>query len=166
MMSERHDCISANQLPYLHTWSHTTCSVHAEHMAIYKFSAKPHMHTQAIAQHKPHSDTRAHSCRAHFPTAGWGPDAACQCTSLSEPQAAAFEEETDGYQLVGWEPWAHSYCIAPHKQMHTHAWRAILIEAVKLQSSLCFLSNVVFVLLNSSKGFICSGKWGFQHYIS
>ena len=71
--------------------------------------------------HKPHSCAHdAHCCCAYFPTIGPDPDTACQCTSLHEPQAARVEEETDGYQLFGGEPWVHSYCITTHTHTHTH----------------------------------------------
>lgn len=71
------------------------------HTHIHDSSAKPHIHTGALARHKPHSYTHAHSCSAYLPAIGRDPDTACQCTSLPEPQAAGGEEETDGYQLFG-----------------------------------------------------------------
>lgn len=100
-----------------HTWPYTHMSIHTH---IHDLSAKPHIHTGALARHKPHSYTHAHSCSAYLPTIGPDPDTACQCTSLPEPQAAGVEEETDGYQLFGWEPRVHSYCIATHTRMHEH----------------------------------------------
>lgn len=98
---------------------HTHESPCPTHTHIHDSSAKPHIHTGALARHKPHSYTHAHSCSAYLAAIGRDPDTACQCTSLPEPQAAGGEEETDGYQLFGWEPLVHSYCIATHTHTHT-----------------------------------------------
>ncbi|MEQ2165657.1 hypothetical protein GOODEAATRI_019385 [Goodea atripinnis] len=73
--------------------------------------------------HKPHSYEWAHSCSAFPSTSGRNPDAAYQCTSLSEPQAA--EEKRNRWAPAVWmcALRVHSYCIAPHTYTHTHMHR-------------------------------------------
>ncbi len=120
---------------YPHTWLYTHESVDRHTQTnTHESSAKPHIHTVALARHKPHSYTHAHSCSAYLPAIGPDPDTACQCTSLPEPQAAGAEEETDGYQLFGWEPCVHSYCIAstPPPPTHTHTHTCMKTNSFKL----------------------------------
>lgn len=137
-------CKHTNIHTVLHTYTHRHTRVQCK---------TTYTHTGGLTLHKPHSCAHdACCCCAYFPAIGPDPDTACQCTSLHEPQAARVEEETDGYQLFGGEPWVHSYCITTHTHTHMHGrshWSCLTAILVPVFIGRAFTGNISLVICYS-----------------